>query len=31
MIDLAGIDRNWLFNLPPMLDGLPTPGPVTGP
>jgi hypothetical protein len=31
MIDIASIDRNWLFNLPPMLDGLPTPGPVTGP
>ncbi len=31
MIDIACIDRNWLFNLPPMLDGLPTPGPVTGP
>jgi hypothetical protein len=30
MIDIACIDRNWLFNLPPMLDGLPTPGPVTG-
>lgn len=29
MIDIACIDRNWLFNLPPMLDGLPTPGPVT--
>ncbi len=31
MIDIACIDRNWLFNLPPMLDGLPTPGPVTAP
>lgn len=31
MIDIACADRNWLFNLPPMLDGLPTPGPVTGP
>jgi hypothetical protein len=29
MIDIASIDRNWLFNLPPMLDGQPTPGPVT--
>jgi hypothetical protein len=31
MIEIACIDRNWLFNLPPMLDGLPTPGPATGP
>jgi hypothetical protein len=31
MIDIASIDRNWLFKLPPMLDGQPTPGPVTGP
>jgi len=31
MIDIACCDRNWLFNLPPMLDGLPVPGPVTGP
>jgi len=30
MVDIACIDRNWLFNLPPMLDGQPTPGPVTG-
>ncbi len=29
MIDIACADRNWLFALPPMLDGLPTPGPVT--
>jgi hypothetical protein len=29
MIDIACNDRNWLFALPPMLDGLPTPGPVT--
>ncbi len=29
MIDIACSDRNWLFHLPPMLDGLPTPGPVT--
>ncbi|MFO1522936.1 MAG: hypothetical protein U1G05_13025 [Kiritimatiellia bacterium] len=29
MIDVACADRNWLFHLPPMLDGLPTPGPVT--
>lgn len=31
LIEIACTDRNWLFNLPPMLDGLPTPGPVTGP
>lgn len=31
LIDVACADRNWLFDLPPMLDGLPTPGPVTGP
>jgi hypothetical protein len=30
MVDIASADRNWLFNLPPMLDGLPAPGPVTG-
>ncbi len=29
LIDVACADRNWLFNLPPMLDGQPTPGPVT--
>lgn len=31
LTDIACIDRNWLFGLPPMLDGLPTPGPVTAP
>jgi hypothetical protein len=31
LVDIACIDRNWLFHLPPMLDGLPMPGPVTGP
>jgi len=31
LIEVASADRNWLFNLPPMLDGLPTPGPVTRP
>jgi alpha-L-fucosidase 2 len=31
LIDVACADRNWLFNLPHMLDGLPIPGPVTGP
>ncbi len=30
MVDIACADRNWLFQLPPMLDGLPTHGPVTG-
>ena len=29
MITIACTDRNWLFQMPPMLDGLPTPGPVT--
>ena len=31
LIDIACADRNWLFNLPPMLDGIPKPGPATGP
>ena len=31
LTDIASSDRNWLFNLPPMLDGQPTPGPVTSP
>ena len=32
LIEIACTDRNWLFNLPPMLDGLPnSSGPVTGP
>ncbi len=29
MVAVACNDRNYLFGLPPMLDGLPTPGPVT--
>jgi hypothetical protein len=29
LVDVACADRNWLFDLPPMLDGLPQPGPVT--
>ena len=29
MIVVACNDRNYLFGLPPMLDGLPTPGPAT--
>lgn len=31
LVEVACADRNWLFGLPPMLDGLPTPGPATGP
>ena len=31
LIDIACADRNWLFNLPPMLDAQPIPGPVTKP
>ena len=31
LIHIACADRNWLFNLPPMLDGIPQPGPTTGP
>ena len=31
LVEIACADRNWLFNLPPMLDGQPNPGPVTGP
>lgn len=31
LVDVACADRNWLFGLPPMLDGQPVPGPVTGP
>ena len=31
MVSVACADRNWLFGLPPMLDGLPVPGPATGP
>lgn len=30
LVEVACADRNWLFQLPPMLDGLPVPGPVTG-
>lgn len=30
LITIACADRNWLFNLPPMLDGQPEPGPATG-
>ena len=29
LITIACSDRNWLFNLPPMLDGQPIPGPST--
>lgn len=31
LVEVACADRNWLFGLPPMLDGLPKPGPVTKP
>jgi hypothetical protein len=31
LVDVACADRNWLFDLPPMLDGLPQPGPATSP
>ena len=31
MVSVACADRNYLFGLPPMLDGLPTPGKTTGP
>ena len=31
LVSVACADVNWLFKLPPMLDGLPTPGPTTGP
>ena len=30
LIEIACADRNWLFNLPLMLDGLLRPGPVAG-
>jgi hypothetical protein len=30
LVDVACADRNWLFDLPPMLDGLPQPGRATG-
>jgi len=29
LVEVASSDRNYLFGLPPMLDGLPQPGPVT--
>ncbi len=31
LVEVACADRNWLFGLPPMLDGQPKPGPSTGP
>lgn len=31
LIDVACADRNYLFGLPPMLDGQPKPGKTTGP
>lgn len=31
LVDVACGDRNWLFGLPAMLDGLPQPGAATGP
>lgn len=31
LIIIACADRNWLFKLPPMLDGQPAPGPATRP
>ena len=31
LVGVASADRNYLFGLPPMLDGLPTPGKTTGP
>lgn len=30
LVEVALADRNYLFGLPPMLDGLPVGGPVTG-
>ncbi|MFM2297501.1 MAG: hypothetical protein RL117_1208 [Verrucomicrobiota bacterium] len=29
LIEIACSDRNWLFQIAPMLDGIPQPGPVT--
>jgi hypothetical protein len=29
LVEIACADRNYLFGLPPMLDGLPQPGPTT--
>jgi len=31
LVGIACADRNYLFGLPPMLDGQPKPGPTTGP
>jgi hypothetical protein len=31
LVSVACADQNYLFGLPGMLDGLPTPGPTTGP
>jgi hypothetical protein len=31
LVSVACADRNYLFGLPPMLDGQPTPGKTTGP
>lgn len=31
LVSVALADRNYLFGLPPMLDGLPAPGKATGP
>ena len=31
LVGMACADRNYLFGLPPMLDGLPKPGKTTGP
>jgi hypothetical protein len=31
LVEVACADRNWLFGLPPMLDGQPKPGLATGP
>jgi hypothetical protein len=31
LVSVACADRNYLFGLPPMLDGLPSPGKATGP
>ena len=31
LVGVACADRNYLFGLPPMLDGLPKPGKTTGP
>jgi len=31
LVSIACADRNYLFGLPPMLDGMPVPGPTTAP